>query len=83
MRRLIASAALVLLAPTLVPAAALASEGGPSPSSGGTPAHRHGRERIGIQLLEIPANRRDDPRAFVYIVDHVSPATRSDGGSGW
>jgi hypothetical protein len=28
---------------------------------------------IGIRLLEAPVQRRDDPRAHVYIVDHVSP----------
>lgn len=28
---------------------------------------------IGIQLLEAPLNRRNDPRALRYIVDHLSP----------
>ncbi|MEU0885862.1 hypothetical protein ABZ345_45425 [Lentzea sp. NPDC005914] len=28
---------------------------------------------IGIRLLEMPANRADDPRAQVYIVDHLAP----------
>lgn len=30
---------------------------------------------IGIRLLEIPANRADDPRARYFIVDHVNPGT--------
>lgn len=30
---------------------------------------------IGIRLLEAPANNRDDPRARVYIVDHLNPGT--------
>ena len=30
---------------------------------------------IGIQLLEAPANRRSDPRALRYIVDHLPPGT--------
>src|SRR4051812_5319087 len=30
---------------------------------------------IGIRLLEAPTNRRDDPRAKSYIVDHVKPGT--------
>jgi hypothetical protein len=28
---------------------------------------------IGIRLLELPVNRKSDPRAQVYIVDHVAP----------
>lgn len=30
---------------------------------------------IGIRLLEAPADRRNDPRALSYIVDHVKPGT--------
>ena len=30
---------------------------------------------IGIRLLEIPAEAADDPRALLYIVDHVQPGT--------
>jgi hypothetical protein len=30
---------------------------------------------IGIQLLEGPANRKDDPRAHTYIVDFLAPGT--------
>lgn len=30
---------------------------------------------IGIQLLEAPIDRRDDPRAHLYIVDHLKPGT--------
>jgi hypothetical protein len=30
---------------------------------------------LGIRLLEAPTERRDDPRAQVYIVDHVGPGT--------
>jgi hypothetical protein len=31
--------------------------------------------RIGIRLLDAPVSRRDDPRAQVYIVDHLAPGT--------
>ncbi|WP_082801287.1 hypothetical protein [Herbidospora cretacea] len=31
--------------------------------------------QIGIRLLEAPEDRSDDPRARVYIVDHVKPGT--------
>ncbi|MFF5113558.1 hypothetical protein [Streptosporangium sp. NPDC000509] len=34
-----------------------------------------GKNSIGIRLLEIPANRTDDPRSHVFIVDHVNPGT--------
>ncbi|GLX02781.1 hypothetical protein [Microtetraspora sp. NBRC 16547] len=30
---------------------------------------------IGIKLLEAPKNRMDDPRARVFVVDHVNPGT--------
>lgn len=30
---------------------------------------------LGIRLLEAPVGRQDDPRALVYIVDHVSPGS--------
>ncbi|MEV1153893.1 hypothetical protein AB0J27_00585 [Micromonospora chokoriensis] len=30
---------------------------------------------VGIRLLDAPVNRRDDTRAYKYIVDHVKPGT--------
>ena len=45
-------------------------------SAAATPARpADGQGNIGIQLLEAPVNRRDDPRAHLYIVDHVKPGT--------
>ncbi|MEU1286969.1 hypothetical protein [Kitasatospora sp. NPDC005856] len=43
----------------------------------GVPSPRPTPERktIGIRLLDAPENRRDDPRAQAYIVDHVAPGT--------
>ncbi|MDG4823172.1 hypothetical protein O7635_15050 [Asanoa sp. WMMD1127] len=32
--------------------------------------------QVGIRLLEAPVARRDDPRAHMYIVDHLAPGTR-------
>ncbi|MEV0727526.1 hypothetical protein [Polymorphospora sp. NPDC050346] len=32
--------------------------------------------RIGIRLLEAPVDRRDDPRARVYVIDHLNPGTK-------
>lgn len=48
-------------------AAVLAMTG--SPALGQTPPS----SGLGIRLLEGPADRKDDPRASVYIVDHVQP----------
>lgn len=35
--------------------------------------HQASTGTIGIRLLEAPVNRRDDPRARVYIVDYLAP----------
>ncbi|GAA2990445.1 hypothetical protein GCM10010519_25130 [Streptomyces lactacystinicus] len=52
---------------------------GTSETSGtsGTPSHQPtpAKKTIGIRLLDAPENRRDDPRAQAYIVDHVAPGT--------
>lgn len=32
-------------------------------------------QTVGIRILDAPTNRSDDPRARIYIVDHVSPGT--------
>lgn len=32
-------------------------------------------EAVGVRLLEIPANRLDDPRSYAFLVDHVNPGT--------
>ncbi|MFF3856451.1 hypothetical protein [Micromonospora sp. NPDC002575] len=45
--------------------------GGPAQAS--EPATDPDAGSIGIQLLEAPANRREDPRARRYIVDHLPP----------
>jgi hypothetical protein len=40
------------------------------------PAPAHAVEAdtgLGIRLLEAPTDRRDDPRALVYVIDHVGP----------
>jgi len=39
------------------------------------PAHAVGDGSIGIRLTEAPTSRADDPRARVYVVDHVAPGT--------
>ena len=57
-----AAAAVALLA-VLIPAGRVTAQPGPSAGS------------VGIRLLDAPTNRADDPRAKVYIVDHVSPGT--------
>lgn len=37
------------------------------------PAPDPARTGLGIRLLDAPSDRRDDPRAQVYVVDHVQP----------
>ncbi|MFC4536642.1 hypothetical protein [Sphaerisporangium dianthi] len=53
-------------------AAALADGGSADPR----PSRQRAEEQIGIRLLEASSNRRDDPRALIYIVDHINPGTR-------
>lgn len=67
LRLLLGSAALlfVALACTLLPATRAGAAPKPTATAPG----------IGIRLLEAPTNRRDDPRARIYIVDHLAPAT--------
>ena len=48
-----------------------AASGAPAPTPGGAAAGE-----LGIRLLEAPVDRRDDPRARAYIVDHVAPGAR-------
>src|SRR6266542_5583489 len=56
----------MLTAGTLVPAvSAFAQTQTPPPSSGS----------IGVRLLEAPVSRANDPRARIYIVDHLSQGT--------
>jgi hypothetical protein len=54
-----------LAAAALVAAAAVSS----------LPAHAAEDELIGIRLMEAPVARKADPRARVYIVDHLKPGT--------
>ncbi|MEV6157599.1 hypothetical protein AB0L53_45405 [Nonomuraea sp. NPDC052129] len=63
--------ALTLLLST-ISAPALAQGG----SGGSDPSDRDPRGVIGIKLLEASANRRDDPRAYLYIVDHINPGSK-------
>ncbi|MFJ5922628.1 peptidase [Kitasatospora sp. NPDC092948] len=46
-------------------------EGSNSPSPEASPTDR----TIGIKLLDAPEDRRDDPRAQAYIVDHLEPGS--------
>ncbi|GAA2911694.1 hypothetical protein GCM10010517_78260 [Streptosporangium fragile] len=62
------AALLALLAYGTLSAPATAQAG----RDGGRPADEGA---IGIRLLEIPANRVDDPRSRYFIVDHVNPGT--------
>lgn len=69
MRRWAGLLAVLVLALTAAPAPAAGgravADGTGRPDGGG----------IGIRLLEASVNRRDDPRARVFIVDHMNPGS--------
>ncbi|GLZ38889.1 hypothetical protein [Actinokineospora sp. NBRC 105648] len=68
-RRLLASAALAVVVLTSLGTTAAGAARQPGTAAAGG---------IGIQLLDAPVNRRDDPRALRYIVDHLPPGTLVD-----
>ncbi|WFF01840.1 hypothetical protein [Micromonospora sp. WMMD964] len=61
-----------LAEPTL-PEADLPAAGSREPST--TPSPDAQPAGVGIRLLDAPVDRRDDTRAYKYIVDHVKPGT--------
>jgi hypothetical protein len=72
MIRRLAAFTLAALAILLMPAsaAAAASATWPAGAARGRPT-----VTIGIQLLQVPASERNDPRAYEYIIDRLSPRT--------
>ncbi|MGI5290584.1 hypothetical protein ACQEVF_45685 [Nonomuraea polychroma] len=52
--------------------------GAPALADGGRDGRKTDRPLggIGIRLLEATLGRKDDPRAHIYIIDHVNPGTR-------
>ena|SRR5579872_2022582 len=58
------------LLPLIVVGLAAAAGALPPPASAQTPA-----QTVGIGIVDVPANRSDDPRARQYIVDHITPGT--------
>jgi len=63
-------AALALTAVAAAPAHAATEATAPSPAAPAPPAGS-----IGLRLLDAPVAAADDPRARVYIVDHLAPGT--------
>jgi hypothetical protein len=45
------------------------------PAAAATPEPAAGPGSIGLRLLDAPVDTKDDPRARVYIVDHLAPGT--------
>ena len=41
----------------------------------GGPAWAQAPQTVGIRIVDVPANRTDDPRARQYIVDHLAPGS--------
>ncbi|WP_433253348.1 hypothetical protein ACQPYK_09800 [Streptosporangium sp. CA-135522] len=65
-----------VLPATLLALLLSASAGAPAVADTGRDRARSaGRDLLGVRLLEIPANRMDDPRSHSFIVDHVNPGT--------
>lgn len=67
MRRLLAS--LAVAGAFVVPATPAYS------ASGGTQSQGNGHPGLGIRLLEAPTALANDPRAHIYIIDHLNPGT--------
>ncbi|SDO20894.1 hypothetical protein SAMN04515671_0149 [Nakamurella panacisegetis] len=66
-------AALAVIAGTLVPAVTAPPVFAAASAPAQTPA-RAPSAGIGIRLIDAPTDAKDDPRAHVYIVDHLNPA---------
>jgi hypothetical protein len=72
MRRFIT--ALALITGTLVPAIAVSpASAEPLPTPAAARTQPAGTGGFGIRLVDAPVGARDDPRARVYIVDHLAP----------
>ncbi|MGW4517172.1 peptidase [Streptomyces sp. NPDC004393] len=66
--RIRAAAAIIAVAAILgAPSAA------PAVATPATPALDSGPGRFGIRLVDVPVARRNDPRARIYVVDHLKP----------
>jgi hypothetical protein len=61
-------AALAVMALTAEPVGAATAASSPAPQAGTAGG-------IGLRLVDVPASTRDDPRARIYIVDHLAPGT--------
>lgn len=59
------------LRPLAALVAVIAFVGGPTPE----PASGQAPKTVGIRIVDAPSSRADDPRAKLYIVDHVAPGT--------
>lgn len=65
-----AAAALAVITAVLIGLSPPLSEAGVGSSPAGSPA-----SMIGIRLVDAPTQRRDDPRAQLYVVDHIAPGS--------
>lgn len=66
---LVAALAVALACASPAAAAAAAAAATPAPPPSASPGG------IGLRLLDAPVSAKDDPRARVYIVDHLAPGT--------
>jgi hypothetical protein len=71
-RRIVLTLA-VLVAGVILPATSTLA--GSTPAWASTASAPAAAGRIGIRLLEIPADAADDPRARIYVTDHLNPGS--------
>jgi hypothetical protein len=69
-RSVVAALAFGLTSTTVISGSAGASSATPGPAPGASAAGG-----VGLRLVDVPAAASDDPRAWIYIVDHLSPGT--------
>lgn len=72
MRRSVLRTALVIAVLAAVTGATPATATAMQPPTGPVPDPAAG---VGVRLVDVPVSARDDPRAQLYIVDHVAPGT--------
>jgi hypothetical protein len=75
LRRFALLTAVATVATIVIPAAVALAQTSTSQPTAQTTAQTPTDPGLGLRLLEAPANRKDDPRARRYIVDHVPAGT--------
>ncbi|WFE34944.1 hypothetical protein [Micromonospora sp. WMMD975] len=75
-RTVAALAALTVLLGTVVAGAPASADGHGDTDDDRPPPGARADGRIGVQLLDATRGRKDDPRASIYLIDHLNPGAR-------